>query len=99
MALRRDRGGGRPRFLLTYHSSCRKSSESQVKKEQAERRGSRHARRLRTLQVDQQATGSSGWDALSESLGLWITVHGVLIFLSGVTFGAGVIRAGGLSRT
>jgi hypothetical protein len=41
---------------------------------------------------------TSNWDALAEQLGVWVTVHGLLMVLAGVAFGVAVIRAGVLPR-
>ncbi|WP_133830189.1 hypothetical protein [Actinomycetospora succinea] len=42
--------------------------------------------------------GTPDYATLSEQLGLWMTVHGVLMFIAGVWFGAAVVRAGVLPR-
>ncbi|MEJ2866086.1 hypothetical protein [Actinomycetospora flava] len=42
--------------------------------------------------------GTPDYATLSEELGVWMTVHGVIMFIAGVWFGAAVARAAVLSR-
>ena len=42
--------------------------------------------------------GTPDYATLSEELGLWMTVHGVLMFIAGVWFGAAVARAAVVPR-
>jgi hypothetical protein len=44
------------------------------------------------------ANGTSNWDALVEEMGLWMTIHGVLMVIAGLAFGLAVVRAGVLPR-
>ncbi len=40
------------------------------------------------------ANSSPDYDALSDDIGLWLTVPGILMVLSGIGFGVAVVRAG-----
>jgi hypothetical protein len=42
--------------------------------------------------------GTSDWDELVDQLGIWMTIHGVLMVISGLAFGLAVVRAGVLPR-
>jgi hypothetical protein len=42
--------------------------------------------------------GTRNWDALVDQLGMWVTIHGALMVLSGLAFGFAVVRAGVLPR-
>ncbi len=42
--------------------------------------------------------GTSNWDELVDQLGIWMTIHGVLMVISGLAFGLAVVRAGVLPR-
>jgi tryptophan-rich sensory protein len=38
------------------------------------------------------------WDSLTHQMGAWVTIHGVLMVLTGLAFGLAVVRAGVLPR-
>lgn len=42
--------------------------------------------------------GTDDFDALSDAMGAWMTVHGALMVLAGLAFGAAVVRARTLPR-
>ncbi|MDP9226004.1 MAG: hypothetical protein M3P18_19630, partial [Actinomycetota bacterium] len=42
--------------------------------------------------------GTRDWDALADQLGGWVSIHGVLMVLAGMAFGAAIIRARVLPR-
>jgi hypothetical protein len=42
--------------------------------------------------------GTTNWGALSDRLGAWVVIHGVVMVLAGSAFGLAVIRAGMLPR-
>lgn len=44
------------------------------------------------------ANGTKDWGALSDQLGAWVIVHGLLMVLAGLAFGLAVIRAGVFPR-
>jgi hypothetical protein len=43
-------------------------------------------------------TSTPDWDALVDRLGLWMTLHGVVMIIGGLGFGLAILRAGVLPR-
>jgi hypothetical protein len=44
------------------------------------------------------AAGTQNWNALGKVLGAWMTAHGLIMLVGGLTFGLAVVRAGVLPR-
>jgi len=42
--------------------------------------------------------GTRDWDQLVDQIGVWMTIHGVVMVLAGLAFGLAVVRAGVLPR-